>query len=594
MEASSTEQNPSRNAAITALERVAEVAAARGDHAAAERARAIIGRLRADLFNLAVVGQFKRGKTTLINALLGRDLLPAAVVPLTSVVTIIEHGVTEGVIVHFIDGSSRETAACELTDYVTERGNASNRRGVSAAVVRLPCPLLSTGLRIIDTPGVGSVHTHNTETAYAFIPHVDAAVFLVTADPPVSQAELQFLHDLRKEVERIFFVQNKIDQVAPEDRRESLDFSRAQLASALGENEVRMFSLSARDALAAKLTGNAQSLEESGLGEFEVALAEFIRSEKSETAVSAALHAVASLVRQQQAAIALERAALAMPLEELEEKRARFEAYLSQMRQTREDSRHLLRAASERLVSEVVDRDLAELQGKHRPILIAGLKRTAQENSDLSGHALLDRLNDYVRSSIEAVYENWIAREEQRVTEALHEAVDRFNSQINHALSELARISSELFHAEVGDLTVSADLAGHREFYFAPWQMRVSPDVLAGSLLHLLPGRWVRPRLLAAVQAKLVEQLDMHGGRVRYDFVRRLQESLRKYERNIVEAMDATISGIDEAIRRAVAQRRRTAEEVSARQEELAAQEQSLLSASSEMRRRTQTQASRG
>jgi len=592
METSHTQQDQSRNAAIAALEHVAEVAAARGDHAAAERARAIIGRLRADLFNLAFVGQFKRGKTTLINALLGRDLLPAAVVPLTSVVTIIEYGVPEAVIIHFEDGSSREIAAQELADYVTERGNPSNRRRVSAAVVRLPCPLLSTGLRIIDTPGVGSVHAHNTETAYAFIPHVDAAVFLVTADPPISQAELQFLHDLRKEVERIFFVQNKIDQVAPEDRRESLDFSRAQLASALGEDEVRMFSLSAKDALTAKLTGNARGLEKSGLGEFEAALAEFARSEKSETAVSAALRAVDSLVRQQQAAIALERAALAMPLEELEEKRAQFEAYLSQMRQTREDSRHLLRAASERLVSEVVDRDLAELQDKQRPLLIAGLKQTADENSDLSGHALLDRLNAYVRSSIQAVYEDWIAREEQRITEALRGAVDRFTGQVNHALSELARISSELFHAQVGDLTVVADLGGRREFYFAPWQMQVSPDVLAGSILHLLPGRWVRPRLLAAAEAKLVEQLDMHGGRVRYDFVRRLQESLREYERGIVEAMDATIAGIDEAIRRAVAQRRRTAEEVSARQRELAIQEQSLLSVADETGRGTWSRAS--
>jgi len=593
MEASGTEQNQSRNAAITALERVAEVAAARADHAAAERARAIVGRLRADLFNLAMVGQFKRGKTTLINALLGRDLLPAAVVPLTSVVTMIEHGATESVTVHFADGSSRDIAACELADYVTERGNPSNRRRVSAAIVRLPCPLLSTGLRIIDTPGVGSVHAHNTETAYSFIPHVDAAVFLVTADPPVSQAELQFLQDLRKEVQRIFFVQNKIDQVAPEDRRESLDFSRAQLASALGEDEVGMFSLSAKDALLAKLEGNAQRLEESGLGEFETALAEFIRSEKSEVAVKAALRAAATLVRQQQAAIALERAALAMPLEELEEKRAHFEAYLSQMRQAREDNRHLLRAAGERLVSEVVDRDRMELQERQRPILIAGLKQIAQENSDLSGHALLDKFNAYVRSSIEAVYEDWIGHEEKRVTEALHEAVDRFNSQINHALSDLARISGELFHAEVGDLSVSADLAGHRKFFFAPWQMQVSPDALVGSLLYLLPGRWVRPRLLAAVQAKLVEQLDMHGGRVRYDFVRRLQESLRNYERGIIEAMDATIAGIDEAIQRAVAQRRRAAEEVSARQGELAAQEQSLTSVSEELWRPTQTQASR-
>jgi small GTP-binding protein len=570
----------SRERVIAALERVAEVAAERGDHASAERARASAGRLRADLFNLAVVGQFKRGKTTLINALLGRDLLPAAVVPLTSVVTIIEYATDESVTIHFLDGSTRSISAAELAEYVTERGNPSNERGVSAALVRSPAPLLSTGLRLIDTPGVGSVHIHNTETAYSFIPHVDAAVFLVTADPPVSQAELQFLKDLRHEVQRIFFVQNKADQVPAADRQESLEFSRAQISSAIGENEIEVFSLSAREALAARLTGDQRRLGGSGLPRFEDALAEFARSERCEVALEGALATVARLAQQQQAAIRMEKAALAMPLEELERKRAEFEAYLSQMRQARDDNRHLLRAAGERLITEVIDRDLRELQEGQRPALVAGLSRVAQESSDLSGRSLLDRLNACVRSSIEAAYDGWIAREETRVTEALQQAVDRFSSQINQALGDLARVSQELFRAEVGDLAVGAELAGHRRFYFAPWQMQVSPDVLSGSLLYLLPGRWVRPRLLTAVRSKLVEQLDMHGGRVRYDFVRRLEESLRTYERGIIEAMDATIAGIEEAIRRAASQKRKAGEDASVRDRELAGQETVLRSVS--------------
>jgi small GTP-binding protein len=579
MKATVAEQGESRRRVVIALEQLASLADERSDHATAERARALAGRLRADIFNLAVVGQFKRGKTTLINALLGRDILPAAVVPLTSVVTIIEHGPQERVSLHFLDGSSREIGTSEFPGYVTERGNPSNRLGVAVAVVQLPSEILDRGLRIIDTPGVGSVHVHNTETAYAFIPHVDGAIFLVTADPPVSEAELQFLKDLRQEVQRVFFVQNKADQVPATERRESLEFSRSQLAAAAGEENIDMFSLSARDALEAKLAGDERRLRESGLTELEAALANFVRSEKAEVAITTGLRTAERLARQQMAAIAMEKAALAMPLEELEQKSVQFEAHLRQMRQARDDNRHLLRAAGERMVNEVINADLRSLQERVRPDLLRGLEKAADAAGDVSGRELLGRLNAYMRTAIEQVYAEWITQEERRVTEALREAVERFAGQVNQALHDLARVSQELFRADIGELAVSAELSGGSEFYFAPWQMQVSPDTLSGSLLHVLRGRWVRDGLLKAVRAKLLEQLDMHGGRVRYDFVRRLEESLRDFERRIIGAMDLTIAGIEEAISRAVTQKRTAGESISSRQQELAAQETALAAA---------------
>ena len=265
-----------------------------------------------------------------------------------------------------------------------------------------------------------------------------------------------------------------------------------------------------------------------------------------------------------------------MPLEELEQKSVQFGAYLKQMRQARDDNRHLLGAAGERLVKEVIDADLSALQERAKPDLLSGLERAANEAGDLSGRDLLRRLNAQMRGAIELVYAEWIGQEERRVTEALQEAVERFTGHVNQALRDLGRVSRELFRAETGELSVSAELSGGSEFYFAPWQMQVSPDTLSGSLLYVLPARWVRDGLLKAARAKLLEQLDMHGGRVRYDFVRRLEESLRDFERRIISAMDLTIAGIEEAISRAVTQKRKAGESISSRQQELAAQEAAL------------------
>ncbi len=76
---------------------------------------------------------------------------------------------------------------------MTEEGNPGNWRGVARVVARLHTPLLDEGVRLVDTPGVGSVHEHNTLATDAYLPSLDAAVLVVSADPPISKAERAFL-----------------------------------------------------------------------------------------------------------------------------------------------------------------------------------------------------------------------------------------------------------------------------------------------------------------------------------------------------------------------------------------------------------------
>ena len=113
-------------------------------------------RVAEDRFNLVVLGEFKRGKSTLINALLGRHLLPTGVVPLTSVVTTIGAGERDRLSIFFQDGRQEERPLAELPDYVTEARNAGNHRRVELAHVELDHELLHAGLVLADTPGIGS------------------------------------------------------------------------------------------------------------------------------------------------------------------------------------------------------------------------------------------------------------------------------------------------------------------------------------------------------------------------------------------------------------------------------------------------------
>ncbi len=145
----------------------------------------LLEKLRENRFNLVILGAFKRGKSTLINALLEEAILPTAIIPLTSVVTILGYGENLAIDVLFRDGQKRRISQGDLVDFITEKGNPKNQKGVQEVNITYPSDYLKDGVRIIDTPGVGSVYSHNTEVAYNYLPHVDAAVFVVTVDPPL-------------------------------------------------------------------------------------------------------------------------------------------------------------------------------------------------------------------------------------------------------------------------------------------------------------------------------------------------------------------------------------------------------------------------
>src|SRR6266704_577380 len=147
---------------------------------------------------VAVVGEFKRGKSTLLNALIQVEVLPAGVLPLTAVPTVLERG-DPVCLVAFGDGHTEEHDLEAVAEFVTEERNPGNRLGVQRVVVRLHAPLLDEGVRLVDTPGVGSVLEHNTRATDAYLPSLDAAILVTSADPPISKGERALLERLEAE-----------------------------------------------------------------------------------------------------------------------------------------------------------------------------------------------------------------------------------------------------------------------------------------------------------------------------------------------------------------------------------------------------------
>jgi small GTP-binding protein len=332
---------------------VQQVAQERAEAGVLEELRELAGKLVSNRFYLAVLGQFKRGKTTLINSLLGADILPVAVVPLTSIITILSYGETPGVTVVFDSGAPRSIRLQDIPEYVTERQNPENVKGVKQVEVRWPSPYLQDGILLVDTPGVGSTYEHNTEVAHSFLARVDAAIFMVSVDPPLTQVEAEFLRRAKEEVHHFFFVLNKIDLMNEAEVGESLAFTRAQLQKQTGITEIEIFPLSARLALEAKKAGDKEGLKVSGLPAFEASLREFLMKDKGAVLLDSALADALRIASNLRFAIELEVKAAAVPLAELAEKQRQLEQELVQIEHERNDMNVLLMNEISRLVGEV-------------------------------------------------------------------------------------------------------------------------------------------------------------------------------------------------------------------------------------------------
>jgi len=246
-------------------------------------------RLSKGRLHFAVLGQFNRGKSTFINALLGMKTLPTSVLPLTSVPTIIEYGTKQSCKIRFLNEKEdlvvkdcAERIENTLRQFVAEESNPQNRFGVKDAIVTCDSSLLLNGTVLIDTPGFGSTHLHNTQTTLDLLAECDAALFLLSADPPMTQTEMDFLRQVKNYVPKLFFALNKVDLLTDDGLDEVDNFIKKILSRELGiSDEIKLFHTSAKSAMQAA----AQDLKDehwakSGIEELKKTVLNFMIREK--------------------------------------------------------------------------------------------------------------------------------------------------------------------------------------------------------------------------------------------------------------------------------------------------------------------------
>ena len=204
-------------------------------------------------FAIGVVGHAKRGKSTLINGLLGRSddmMAPVDRFPATNVVSCFADGAKQEIKVFSLSegGPPKLITATEIKQYACEEFNPGNRKGVKAIEVIAPFPRLGRNVVLVDTPGADNALSNVHDLVLLdYLPRLDAVIFLVTADEPLTGSETELLKQVRRsDVKKLLFAVNKVDKVEPDELSQGIAHNRRTLAD-VGYGDAPIFAISAKN-----------------------------------------------------------------------------------------------------------------------------------------------------------------------------------------------------------------------------------------------------------------------------------------------------------------------------------------------------------
>jgi GTP-binding protein EngB required for normal cell division len=222
-----------------------------GDPKAAKMIEDAITRYNESRLVVAVMGLANRGKSTLINALLGRTddyLAPIDKLPATSVTTTFSSSDTLSIEVIDRDGSIINITHEQVRDYATEEGNEENRRNVQLIRISGPFHERLKHITLVDLPGLGSIHEHHDQIVHQFLPQSDAILLLSTARMPINQEEIELLKKAREaDIRKIFSAINMVDKTGEEELEQCVVHNRKQIQK-LGMDIPATHKISARRA----------------------------------------------------------------------------------------------------------------------------------------------------------------------------------------------------------------------------------------------------------------------------------------------------------------------------------------------------------
>lgn len=522
------------------LDRLAELC----DDANAIVMRELADQWRAGALQVLLAGGAKRGKSTLGNALLGVEVLPTGVRPVTAIATEVRAGSPERAEVTFVDGNVFTTTPEKIDRFITEGLNSGNYRKVTGVAVWLPHGMLDPKLVLVDSPGVNSVLAHTTKTTETSYPSLDAALVVLTAEPPPSPSEVALFKELDSLAARTFVVLNKADLLSTREVAEAAQTVRRAIGAGA---DVDVWVCSARDAVQAAADGDRTRWDGSGMRPLLHALLKHLTDRREQT-LRASIAAAARWITEREID---RRTVTAATLDALDKQRpdlvSQFARKIDEVDQARNDASALLHdafAAARGALDKQAEQQIVTATQDAWSALDDWLANHTNARPSQAYSGGLEAISKAVRSALDLWRADWQVRLEALTSQARA----RQQSLVDAACDGLGQSAAELLGVRLNALSAPMPPPARTRlrYDFAP-DVGWSRALMYGLRRHalLLPRGWVAGFL----KRECRRLTNKHVGRAHLDFQRWLQEATGK----LTDQLETSLADALAQLRAAVA-----------------------------------------
>jgi len=385
-------------------------------------------RLLENVFRIIVIGEFKRGKSTLINALIGKNILPVGITPTTATLNILRYGQEPYALIKYKDDTEKKESLENLSEYITTKGKET--QNISNVTIFYPLKFCQNGVEIIDSPGVNDIDEELVEITYNHIPRCDTAIFLLNSTQQLSASEREFFSEkVSKYVHKIFFVLNKIDHLDKDEQNEVITYVNHELSNII-ENP-KLFPLSAKLALNSKKEQNKEGLKESKFDEFETELLNFLATEKGKIALKAPLYRCFSAIDKMKYTISAKLSSYEMSLTEIENKYNESKPEFEKLWKNKNILLQIIEDKKNTLKEQIITNLKIDIFNFKKQIEDFVLSTTTQD---------LDELQKETQKFLEKLMRKWGEKKE----EFIEDEIEILMIQINQKVEDIQRVLDKI------------------------------------------------------------------------------------------------------------------------------------------------------
>ena len=416
-----------------------------------------------DDFRLMVVGEFKRGKSTMINSLLGAPILPAKAAPCTAVITEVTYAEHPIAILHFKDEKKapQTVDVKDIKKYVIIEGsdddddNKKVESPYKLMELKYPLGLCKNGVKIIDSPGLNE-HDSRTEVSMGYLGKADAVVMVLSCKQLLSKSELQFIEgDLsaNRNLNQNFFLLNHFDSIRdePDDLADIKQLAETKFAKLAVPRE-RVYFVSALDALKGRKDNNLSLIKESGIGQFEQALELFLIKERGRVKLSKPLKVALSAIDHNKKSIPDSISALGKSVTELEDKLVALEPHLKGLKALRDDFLREIEDETESVKSR--------LDSSYRGFTTNAVRAVKSTIADMGQNQLKD-CSEQINAALKSAMQAWQRNELDRIIGEYDQKMQRVCNRSSTQFLKDVESARKIVDLKVGNVNAEASPLGH-------------------------------------------------------------------------------------------------------------------------------------